>query len=206
MKMPNSLNVNKGRYLPVAGKLFLGKEVLEVLTGKRAILDDEKVVDSWSLVIEGGRGYREQIYRDIEKYVRQSNLPEIGVKRIKVSPRWLLGPVFSKDGEYLMATNGNLRDYRLYITAKDYGYNLGVFSYLSCEPGFLERFVSSLLTKGTSDRALSLTLNLFEQQELITYATTVHRCLLKAIERVMVQLGQDPSNISKKTKGFLGIS
>jgi len=63
-----------------------------------------------------------------------------------------------------------------------------------------------VLTKGASDKAMSFNLDLFQQQDLNAYATVVHHCLLKAIEKMMSNLGQDPSKIDRKSKGFLGIS
>jgi hypothetical protein len=115
-----------------------------------------------------------------------------------------------------MVTNENewLKDFRMYIGARDYGNSLGVSWYLTCEPGFLKRLFSTALFYGKTkdiqrvspDRALSFTLDIFSQQDLIAYVTCVHHSLLKAIEKIMRELGQDPSKIDRKSKGFLGVS
>jgi hypothetical protein len=105
-----------------------------------------------------------------------------------------------------MVTNEGLKDYRMYIGARDYGNNLDVQWYLTCEPGFFKKTLSAFLTKGASDKALSFILDLFQQQDLSAYATVVHHCLLKALEKLMLGLGQDVSKIDRKSRGFLGIS
>jgi hypothetical protein len=49
-------------------------------------------------------------------------------------------------------------------------------------------------------------LDLFDQQDLRTYSTNAHHCLLKAVDKLMLDLNQDPSKIERKSRGFLGIS
>lgn len=49
-------------------------------------------------------------------------------------------------------------------------------------------------------------LDLFDTQDLTAYVTNAHHCLLEAVERVMSELGQDPSGIERKSRGFLGVS
>jgi hypothetical protein len=49
-------------------------------------------------------------------------------------------------------------------------------------------------------------LDLFDQQDLRAYGTNAHHCLLKAVEKLMINLHQDPSKIDRKSRGFLGIS
>ena len=94
----------------------------------------------------------------------------------------------------------------MFIGARDYGITLDVQWYLTCEPGFFKKRFSNVLSAGASDKALSFHLDLFQQQDLNAYATVVHHCLLKAIEKIMSGLGQDTSKIDRKSRGFLGIS
>jgi len=44
--------------------------------------------------------------------------------------------------------------------------------------------------------------DLFDQQELGAYVTVTHRCLLKAVENLMKELGQDFSRLSARAKDF----
>jgi len=168
-------------------------------------LKDEKVIDRWSMVIENGRGNGEQILAETEKFIRESEAPGVEFERVSVKTSWLKG-LFGQKREYLMASNEGLSDYRMFVTARDYGKNLDVSWYLTCEPGFFKRRFSMAITEGASDKALSLNLDLFEQQDLNAYATVVHHCLIRAIESMMASTGQDASKIERKSRGFLGIS
>lgn len=67
-----------------------------------------------------------------------------------------------------------LNDYRIFVGARDYGDNLDISWYLTCEPKFFKRYLSNILTGGASDKALSFNLDLFQQQDLNAYTTVVH--------------------------------
>jgi arabinogalactan endo-1,4-beta-galactosidase len=168
-------------------------------------LHDEKIIDHWRIVVEDGEGNAEQIYEDTEDYVKETRAPGIEIERVRISTSWLAG-FLGNSRNYMKITNRNLRDFRMFIGAWDYGQNLSISWYLTCEPGFFKRMLSKILTRGASDRALSFGLNLFRQEALNNYATLVHHCLMKAIEKLMGVLGQDFSEIDKKSRGFLGIS
>jgi len=94
----------------------------------------------------------------------------------------------------------------MFIGARDFGDTLDISWFITCEPGFFKKRLSNVLTSGASDKALSLSLDIFQQQDLNAYATIVHHCLLKAVEKMMSGKGQDASKIDRKSKGFLGIS
>ena len=168
-------------------------------------LQDEKIIDRWSMLIEGGQGQAEQVYQDTERFIRESKAPGINIERTRVRPSWLKG-LLGNERSYMMVTNESLGDYRMFIGARDYGDNLDVQWYMTCEPGFFKKHLSSVLTSGASDKALSLNLDLFKQQDLNAYATIVHHCLLKAVDKLMLGAGQDSSKIDRKSRGFLGIS
>jgi hypothetical protein len=168
-------------------------------------LQDEKIIDRWTMLIEGGQGRAEEIFQDTERSIRESKAPGINIERTKVRTSWIKG-LFGNERTYMMVTNEALGDYRMFIGARDYGDNLDVQWYLTCEPGFFKKHLSNILTSGASDKALSLSLDLFKQQDLSSYATIVHHCLLKAVDKLMMAEGQDLSKIDRKSKGFLGIS
>jgi hypothetical protein len=157
-------------------------------------LKDEKIIDRWSIIIENGQGNAEQIYKDTESYIKESKAPGIEIGRVKVRPGWLKG-LFGKERDYVMVTNEGLSDYRMFIGARDYGNNLDVSWYLTSELIVIQK-----------KYGLSPNLDLFEQQDLNAYATVVHHCLIKAVEKIMAGLGQDTSKIDRKSRGFLGIS
>ena len=168
-------------------------------------LKDEKIIDRWSMIVENGQGQAEQVYQDTENFIKESKAPGIRIGREKVRPGWLKG-LLGNERSYLMVSNDALSDYRMFIGARDYGDNLDISWFLTCEPGFFKKRLSNVLTSGASDKALSLNLDLFQQQDLSAYATVVHHCLLKAVDKLMLGAGQDSSKIDRRSKGFLGIS
>ena len=168
-------------------------------------LKDEKIIDRWAMIVENAQGLAEQIYGDTESIVKESQAPGISFERVQVRPSWLKG-MLGNERTYLMVTNDALGDYRMFIGARDYGNALDISWFMTCEPGFFSKKLSGVLTSGASDKALSLNLDIFQQQDLNAYATVVHHCMLKAIEKMMSGKGQDTTQIDRKSKGFLGIS
>ena len=43
-------------------------------------------------------------------------------------------------------------------------------------------------------------------EELTAYVTKVHHSVLRAVDSLMRNLGQDTSKIERKSRGFLGVS
>jgi hypothetical protein len=171
----------------------------------KVTLKDEKIIDRWSMIVENAQGLAEQIYTDTEANVQEMKAPGISFERVQVRPSWLKG-LLGNERSYMMVTNDALGDYRMFIGVRDYGDALDIQWYMTCEPGFFSKKLSNVLTSGASDKALSLNLDIFQQQDLSAYATVVHHCMLKAIEKMMTGKGQDTSQIDRKSKGFLGIS
>lgn len=180
------------------------------MAGERKVtLKDEKILERWGVVIERAQGNTVQLYRDAQGFIKASEAPGVAVEVVTAKPeRGLIVKMMkgSGDRDYLLVTNEGLKDYRMYIGARDYGVYLDVQWYLSCEPGFFSRTLSKAVSQGASDNAVSFALDLFEQQDLAAYTTVVHRCLLKAVDKLMGTLGQDSSTIDRKSKGFLGVS
>jgi hypothetical protein len=176
---------------------------------KKVTLHKQKILDDWSVMIEGAQGREQEIYQWAAWFIQQSQVPGVRIEMIKVkaAPALTGGLLpIGKEREYLMISHESLKDYRMYINARNYGNNLDVSWYLTCEPRFLKRYFSALLTKESSVTALSFALNLFEQQDLRAYVTVIHHSLLKAVEGLMTRLGQDASRMDRKSRGFLGIS
>jgi|ERR1051325_1524016 hypothetical protein len=167
-------------------------------------LDDQKIRQRWGQIIEGGNGKMDVIFKLTQDFLKDGQAPGVTWDFIDVKTG-----LFSSRRQYLGVTNELLKDWRIYIAARDYGSYLDVQWYLTVEPGFLKRTMSKALTKAagvqTDAEALSDNLSLFEQQELSAYSTTVHHCLLKAVEKVHTELGLDPSRINRNSKGFLDI-
>jgi hypothetical protein len=90
-------------------------------------LSEEKVLDSWSILVENGQGKGMEVYNDFLRFLEESNVPEIDAKLVKVVPGWLKG-LFGKEREYLMATTERLKDYKIYVCARDYGMSCNLIS------------------------------------------------------------------------------
>ena len=168
-------------------------------------LKDEKLLDSWGVVIEQGAGREQHLIQAIGQYLAQSEIPGIGWQMVEASPGMIKG-FFGKKRDYLMVTNQALKDYRMYVGARDYGKHLDISWFLTVEPGFFKKAFSEMLTKGASPNALSMLLDLFDQQDLRAYVTAVHRCCVRrAVEELVANLGQDASRFDWKSKGFLEV-
>jgi len=190
---------------------------------RKVVVGGEKIVERWSVLVDDGKGKASEVLGETLRFIEEYGLPDVKVEKVDLIARHPLETSLaarlwkgSKAREFLMVTNENewLKDFKMYIGAKDYGNSLGVSWYLTCEPGFMKRLFSTVLFHGktkeirrvTPDKALSFALDIFSQQDLIAYVTCVHHSLLKAVEKIMRELGQDPSKIDRKSKGFLGVS
>lgn len=175
--------------------------------GPGGILRKEQVLDSWSVLIEHGQGKAGEVFADTENHIKESKAPALDISRRKMAPGAIRGVLGVKRDFLVVRVKENIRlnPFYIFINARDYGNNLDVSWYLTYRPSILEAFLLVLpLIKSTP---LSLTeLDLFDQQDLIAYTTNCHHSLLKAVEKQMLGLNQDPSKIDRKTRGFLGIS
>jgi len=152
-------------------------------------------------LVENAHGKGAEIFNSTKQLLQESKVSDIKTEMVKV-----VGGGFFKirEFDYLMVTNESLKDFRMYVGARDYGNDLNISWYLTCEPGPLKKLFSDLIEK--NPMALSLSLNVFNYEELNAYTTKVHHCVLKAVESLMMNLGQDFSKIERKSKGFLGVS
>jgi serine kinase of HPr protein (carbohydrate metabolism regulator) len=165
-------------------------------------LTNLKQLDNWSILIEGAQGRANEIFEAVKRDLEESRVPGVNCQMVKVPKR--TGFLKAEVEDYLMVTNDYLKDFRMYIGARDYGRDLNVSWYLTCEPGPLKQFFSELLTK--SPFAFSFSMDVVRFEELTAYVTKVHHSVLKAVASLMQRLGQDASKIERKSRGFLGVS
>lgn len=175
--------------------------------GPEGILRKDQVLDSWAILIEKAQGNANVILQDAECFVKDSKAPDLSMKRKDIAPgivRGLLGTT----RDFLTVTdheNFRLSPYQIYINARDYGDNLDISWHLTYRPSMWQS-ISALLPFVNVVPVVLSDLDLFDQQDLRVYATNVHHCLLKGVEKLMVSLHQDTSRIDRKSRGFLGIS
>lgn len=167
-------------------------------------LNDQKVLEQWGIVIEGGAGKDTELIGNIQDLLKYSDLPGVKWGKVDAQPSMFKG-MFGNKRAYLMITNDSLKDYCMYVGARDYGKHLDISWFLTIEPGFFKSMFSAMLAHGNMT-ALSFSLDLFSNQDLRAYITSVHRgAVRRAVEQLVADLGQDSSRFDWKSKGFLEV-
>jgi hypothetical protein len=103
--------------------------------------------------------------------------------------------------KFLVVNHGSIRDYHLYIGARDFGTNLDVSWYLTIQPGGLKRMMSKYMTG--NPQALSMQVDFFSQQDLNACVGFAHYCVTATVKQLLKELEQDPTGLNTKSKGFL---
>jgi hypothetical protein len=162
-------------------------------------LKHEAVVDNWNVLVIAGAGRGKQVLQQIESMIKETNMPGVILQQRDVS-----SGLFGSKRNFLVAGHNNLRDYHMYIGARDFGTNLDVSWYLTIEPGPLKRAVSKY-TMG-NPQALSMQIDFFSQQDLSAFVTGAHYCVKETVRLLMEELKQDPTGLlNTKSKGFLSV-
>jgi len=165
-----------------------------------------EILDNWSALIRGAQGQRDKVITTTKELINISKAPSIEIKEDKVGPG-LAPTTFGETREFLIVAdrrNLKLGNFKAYVNANDYGDGLFVSWYLTYMPDVWQT-LASLIPGGGKIVGLD-ELNLFNKQDLTAYVTCVHHCLLEAVDKLMLDMNQDPSKIDRKTRGFLGIS
>jgi hypothetical protein len=165
-----------------------------------------QIHDNWSLLIEGAKGQRDQIFALTKEKVLDFKAPSLEMKEEKVGPKLTPSPL-GENREFLIAADRRslkLGCFKTFINAVDYGEGLFVSWYLTYMPDAWQTIAS--LFPGVRKLIGLDDLDLFDRQDLTAYVTCVHHCLIGAVEKLMLDLNQDPSKIDRRTRGFLGIS
>ncbi len=83
-------------------------------------LKDEKLIDQWSVVLEEAAGREDLLLQNIQLLLQNSELPGVRWDPIEAAPSALKG-FFGKKRNFLRVTCDGLKDYRMYVGARDYG-------------------------------------------------------------------------------------
>lgn len=167
-----------------------------------ATLKDEKVIDQWYMLIEDSAGDGETVLKTTQQYLSDFNAPGVSWRREPVKTSFMKG-LLGKKRELLLVTNEVLKDHRMYIGARDYGRGLSASWFLTTEPGYFKKKLSSAVAG--NEKALSFALDLFDQEELRAYVTMTHHAVLHAVRVLMEQNGQDFGKVNTTSKGFLEV-
>jgi len=171
------------------------------------VIRSEEVVENWSILVENGGGKANEILEGASRLLEESGVKNIAFERRLLSPG-VIKEVLGEKREFLVIEplgSIKLKPYKIFLNARDYGKSLHVSWYLTYKVGFIRAILSLIPGLSWIPRFLS-DLDLFEQQDLIAYVTNAHHCTLKAVEKLMLNLNQDPSKIDRRTRGFLGVS
>lgn len=185
-----------------------------VINRKFKKLKEEKIRESWSILIDGANGEGEKVLTGFIREIERVEAPYVHVTRKEVKP----GRGFiKKSREFLIVEHKVFDTYDMYIGARDYGKQLFVTWYLVEEPfSFLRLFKRNLIGAfwklpfiffgmffGGGFASAS---NLFDSEELTAYALTTHHAVLASVKELMENRNIDFSKVDTKTRGFLNLS
>ena len=185
-------------------------------------LKEEAIIDRWSVLIDEAQGKEKEIFREMQKSLKEREIPKIEVAPKKVSPS-LIRKLTGQARTFLVVKNTYLKGYLMYVGASSYGKQLFVSWYLTLEPGALQKFLAELpwfiqiillpivilvsiynRFKGKTVRPADM--DIFDLEELTAYVTTVHHALLDTTEQIAQSVDFDFTKVDRKSRGFLNIS
>lgn len=188
------------------------------------IIGKEQIIENWSTLISDAAGRGESLISDTQRLIQESHVLDVRIQRRGMSPGIMRGIMGGKRSFVVITNTGNsnLKLFKMYLNARDYGSNLQVSWYVVLQPNGAEKLMAFLLSipllgllflpfhlLGRLIRANQsgiLELDIFDEQDLSAYVTNVHHCMLDAVERLMQDLRQDFSRVDRQSQGFLGIS
>jgi hypothetical protein len=179
-------------------KLY-GAAAVAAGAGQRLNISSEKVAHKWNYVVQNGAGRDQWVFDTVKELINEANMPDVTCDQLEVG-----SGMFSEKRQFLIVRHNKLRDYRMFINARDFGIHLDVSWYVTIEPSLLKRTVSKY-TSGDPN-ALSQNIDIFSQQDLSAYVTVVKYCVDRALDMLLEELKQDPSGLHRaQSKGFLSV-
>lgn len=156
----------------------------------------DSVASSWNTLVINGAGHDKWVMDTVEQMIKDAQMPGVTTGQQDIN-----SGLFGQGRRFLCVNYNRLRDYRLYIGARDFGTNLDVSWYLTIQPGGLKRMMSKYMTG--NPQALSMQVDFFSQQDLSACVGFAHYCVTTTVKQLMDQLKQDPTGLNTKSKGFL---
>ena len=191
----------------IARKSFVLFLVLVVLLAIIAVVVRKaKILEDWSVFITSAQGRGDKVISTAKDSINARKVSTIEMKEEKVGPR-LTPAAFGETREFLKITDRRslkLGSFKTYVNAIDYGDSLFVSWYLTYMPDIWQTIAS--LVPGTRKIIGLDDLDLFNRQDLTAYVTCVHKCVQNAVDKLMLEMGQDPSKVDRRSRGFLWIS
>ena len=144
----------------------------------------DRIIDQWATIVELAAGKGEHIYTVLDTELTIANIPQVTWSRGDVNTG-----LMTKGREFFIIKNAGLREYTMYVYARDVGAHLDCGWFLTVEPGFLKKTFSKHMTGNPI--ALSQSLGVFSQQDLSAWTHIVHRTFLRLVKDLMGDLDQD---------------
>lgn len=167
---------------------------------------DPEITERWSALIRNAQGNGDWILSATKTLVEATKAPSIEMNEENVNPS-LTKTAFGETRKFLIIIDRRglkLASFKIFVNAVDYGNNLFVGWYLAYKPDWWQTFL--LLMPGAKEAFNPKELNLFDEQDLTSFVTTVHECFKRAVDKLLLELHQDPSKLDRRSRGFLGIS
>jgi hypothetical protein len=158
----------------------------------------DRIIDQWATIVELAAGKGEHIYTVLDTELTKANTPQVTWSRGDVNTG-----LMTKGREFFIIKNAGLREYTMYVYARDVGAHLDCGWFLTVEPGFLKKTFSKHMTGNPI--ALSQSLGVFSQQDLSAWTHIVHRTFLRLVKDLMGDMDQDISGMNTTSKGFLSV-
>jgi hypothetical protein len=161
-------------------------------------LKHEAVVESWNMLVINGEGKSTWFMKQVQQKLKDSKMPGVHFEWREVS-----SGLFGAKRDFIVLTHSSLRDYVMYIAARNFGSNLDISWYLTIQPRFLKRTISKYTTG--NPQALSWQIDFFTRQDLDAIVTGAHACVKETYKELMEELKQDPTGLNTRSKGFLSV-
>lgn len=183
-------------------------------------LHRNQIIDHWETMVEGGKGWGDEVIKATQQLIVQTEAPEIDMTTENVSTGIIPGFSGGKRSCLVVSNNANpdLKSYKMYINARDYGVHMQVSWYLARQPDLSQKQMDLLvsvpiiglilqpLRSIISKQGASVGLDIFDEQDLRAYVGNAHSCLLKAVDNLGREQNIDTSKINRRSTGFLGLS
>ena len=178
-------------------KKVYGAAAVMARTGSYS-LNNEKIARKWNYLVMNAAGRDKWVLETAKEFIHQANIPGVYLEQAEVS----MG-MFREKRPFLVLWLTAIRDFRMFISARDYGVNLDVSWYLTVSPSVLKRTVSKYALGNPN--ALSENIDIFSQQDLSAFTTVVHSCIERTVDILLEELKLDPSGLNTSSKGFLSV-
>jgi hypothetical protein len=164
-------------------------------------LKEETILNEWSTVVLQGAGNASAVLNGIQQRLQASQIPGNCTWSIEECKSG--GFLFKTKRELLIVDLEQFKDYHIYVGIRDYGTHLDCCRFLTIEPGFLKKMVSTGIAK--DENFLSAPKNILVHQDLRAWVTVVHHAVLDSVDDILNKLGQDPKLMQRGSKGMLEI-